>query len=633
MGRGSAGGGADRFRASLTLCDRFGHNGTMSEFQKTPMPSSQGGPAAASASRFRWVICGLLFWVTTANYIDRGVFGNLAPELQKQIGWSQDQYWYMTVAFNIAYAVSLLVAGRMMDVLGLRWGFVIACGFWGLASMSHSLVSTVGGFFLVRILLGLGEGGNFPAAIKTTAEWFPKRERAFATGIFNCGSNVGGVLVPFGLPWVVAQFGAISLGGHVLGWRGAFLVTGIVDLTWIIAWLLIYKRPQDHPRVSPAELALINSDPPEPTVKIPWRRLFPHRQAWAFATAKGMTDCFWWFYLVGAPYFFADRFGLTLKSRGLPVACIYILASFGSIAGGWLSGHFMNIGWTVNKARKVTLLICAVLVLPVVFAATLETHFNVDNRFFERLQTATFVTERTVTVDGRSKKESLTQPVPADIQAQVRALVAQNFDSAFRFMQAVNAEVGAPVVQPLGAVLTASLEPGFQFTTNSLEGLKTTVPSDLQKALQPLRGKRFESADEFVRAAARAAGSVRTAPMDSALIECARSNNYYWIAVLLIALAASAHQAWSANAFSLAGDMFPRRILGSVTGFGGFAGSVGAIALFTIVAKIRAAAIARGEPGDYFLIFLAASLSYLTALLIIHLLAPRLEPANIEAKT
>jgi ACS family hexuronate transporter-like MFS transporter len=449
-----------------------------------PSPSAQlpgrspgGETANAPATHYRWVICALLFWVTTANYIDRGVFGNLAPELQKSIGWTQDDYWWMQVAFNIAYAVSLLTAGRLMDVLGLRRGFALACAFWGLAAMSHSLVSTVAGFFIVRILLGLGEGGNFPAAIKTTAEWFPKRERALATGLFNCGSNVGGVLVPFGLPFVVSQVGAISIGGHVLGWRGAFLITGVFDLAWIVAWLAIYKRPQDHPRVSKAELELINSDPPEPTVKIPWRRLFPHRQAWAFAVSKGMTDCFWWFYLTGAPYFFADRFGLTLKSRSGPVACIYILASLGSIGGGWLSGHFMKIGWSINKARKVTFLICACCVLPVVFAAL--THDK-------------------------------------------------------------------------------------------------------------------------------------------------------WVAVALITLAASAHQAWSANAFSLAGDMFPRRIVGSVTGFGGFAGSVGAIVLFIVVGQIRKAAIARHEPGDYFLIFLAASLAYITALLIVHLLAPRLEPAKIE---
>jgi len=448
-------------------------------------PSSGASLAAASAqttgasTHFRWVICGLLFWVTTANYIDRGVFGNLAPELQKSIGWKQPQYWNMAVAFNVAYAISLLLAGRLMDVLGLRWGFTLACAFWGLAAMSHSLVSTVTGFFVVRILLGLGEGGNFPAAIKTTAEWFPKRERALATGIFNCGSNVGGVLVPYGLPFVLASLGALSVGGHVLGWRVAFLVTGVFDLGWIVAWLLLYRKPQEHPRVSSSELALINSDPPETTVRIPWRRLFPHRQTWAFAVAKLMTDCFWWFYLLGSPYFFKDRFNLTLEARGKPVACIYIVASVGSIAGGWLSGHFMKLGWSVNKARKITFLICACCVLPVV---------------------------------------------------------------------------------------------------------------------------------------------------------CATITHDKWVAVALITLAASAHQAWSANAFSLAGDMFPRRVVGSVTGFGGFAGSVGAIALFIIVSRLRERAIARGEPGNYFLIFLAASFAYITALLIVHLLAPKLEPAQVEEK-
>jgi ACS family hexuronate transporter-like MFS transporter len=424
------------------------------------------------------MICALLFWVTTANYIDRGVFSNLAPELAKDIpGWTQGKYWYMTVAFSAAYAISLLLAGRVMDVLGLRWGFTLACAFWGLVSMSHSLVSTVAGFFVVRILLGLGEGGNFPAAIKTTAEWFPKRERALATGIFNCGSNIGGVLVPFGLPYVVASFASVSIGGHVLGWRGAFLVTGIFDLGWIIAWLRVYKKPQDHPGVSPAELALINSEPPETTVKIPWGRLFPHRQAWAYAVSKLMTDGFWWFYLFGAPQFFNDRFGLSLNSRSLPIAIIYVMASVGSVGGGWLSGHFMKIGWTVNKARKITFLICAICVLPVVFAA---------------------------------------------------------------------------------------------ITDNS------------------------------------------------------------WIAVGLITLAASAHQAWSANAFSLAGDMFPRRVVGSVTGFGGFAGSIGAVLLFVIVGLLRESAVARGETGNYFLIFLAASLAYITGLLIVHLLAPKLEPVKVE---
>jgi len=432
---------------------------------------------APARSRYRWVICALLFWVTTANYIDRGVFGNLAPELQKRIGWTAGEYWYMQVAFQAAYAVSLLVGGRLMDVLGLRWGFTLAVAFWGLASMSHALANTVVAFFIVRVLLGLGEGSNFPAAIKTTAEWFPKRERALATGIFNSGSNVGGILVPVGLAFLVPVLDKVTIAGHVLGWRGAFLITGAIDLAWIVAWLRTYRRPEDHPRVSAEELALIRNEPPESTVKIPWRRLIPHRQTWAFATAKGMTDCMWWFYLVGAPLFFADRFHFDAKARAIPVACIYIFASVGSIGGGWLSGHLIKRGWTVNRARKTTLLLCALAALPVFFAAITD--------------------------------------------------VA-------------------------------------------------------------------------------------------------------WLAVALITLAASAHQAWSANVFSLVGDMFPRRVVGSVTGLGGMAGSVGGILLFIYAGRIRDAAIARGATGDYVPIFVAASAAYITAFAMVHLLAPRLEPARIE---
>jgi ACS family hexuronate transporter-like MFS transporter len=422
-------------------------------------------------TKYRWVICLLLFWVTTANYIDRSVFGNLAPELQKQFGWSDGTYWYMTMCFSAAYAVSLLVMGRVIDVIGLRWGFVIACAFWGLASMSHALVTSIAGFFLVRILLGLGEGGNFPAAIKTVAEWFPKNERALATGLFNSGSNVGGIFVPIALGALIPVLNGVSIGGHVLGWRGAFLATGMFDLLWIVAWLAVYRKPAEHPRVSPAELALINSEPPEKTVKVPWRRLFQYRQAWAFVVGKTMTDCFWWFYLFGSPSFFHDRFGLDLKGRTGPVATIYVLASVGSIAGGWLSGHFMKKGWTTNKARKITMLICAALVLPVVFATI----------------------------------------------------------------------------------------------------------SDNQ-----------------------------------------------WVAVALIAVAASAHQAWSANLFSLSSDMFPRRMVGSVTGLGGMAGSLGGMVLFALTGFIK------NRGYSYVPIFIAAGAAYLVALLFIQLLAPRLEPARVD---
>jgi MFS transporter, ACS family, hexuronate transporter len=432
-----------------------------------------------AASNYRWVICALLFWVTTANYIDRGVFGNLAPELEKTIGWTSEQYWDMQVAFNAAYAVSLLVMGRVMDILGLRWGFVLACAFWGLASMAHAFAPEIGkcfgsavtGFFICRILLGFGEGGNFPAAIKTTAEWFPKSERALATGLFNSGSNVGGILVPWGLPFIVAQFSALTLGGVVVGWRGAFVITAVIDLCWIFAWLAIYKKPEQHPRVNAAELAVIQNEPAEPTVKIPWRKLLPHRQTWAFCVAKGMTDCFWWFYLFGSPDFFNKKFGLGPDDRKYMIMLIYVVASVGSIAGGWLAGKFMQQGWSVNRARKTTLFICAVCVLPVVYSAI------TDNK---------------------------------------------------------------------------------------------------------------------------------------------------WVAAILITIAASAHQAWSANAFSLAGDMFPKRVVGSVTGLGGMTGAVGGIVLFFITGKVLKVT------GNYLPVFILASLAYATALLIVHLLAPKLEPAKID---
>ena len=303
-----------------------------------------------SHSNYRWVICGLLFWVTTANYIDRGVFGNLAPEMPGRLHVSKAEwdvaYWNMQIFFQAAYAVSMLLMGRLMDGLGLRWGFAFACTFWGLASMSHAFAPEIGslfgsaitGFFICRILLGLGEGGNFPAAIKTTAEWFPKRERALATGLFNSGSNVGGLLVPWALPFVIA----FHIGSFALGWRGAFFITAIIDLSWIIAWLVLYKKPEEHPRVSKAELALIQSDAAEPTVKIPWRKLLPHKQMWAYAVAKFMTDCFWWFYLFGSPDFFNKKFNLDPAGRKYMIMMIYVIASVGSIAGGWLAGAFMN---------------------------------------------------------------------------------------------------------------------------------------------------------------------------------------------------------------------------------------------------------------------------------------------------
>ena len=484
-------------------------------------PISRPETNSNGSTKFRWVICALLFWVTTANYIDRGVFGNLAPEMPQYLGLADqyrrdhgqqlqelhvqkhdaqtettackqckdyiksqvwdEQYWNMQVAFSAAYAISMLLMGRLMDVLGLRWGFVFACAFWGVASMSHAFAPEIGklfggaiaGFFVCRILLGLGEGGNFPAAIKATAEWFPKRERALATGLFNSGSNVGGLLVPWGLPFVVAQFSALTVGGVTVGWRGAFIITAVIDLCWIIAWLALYRKPEEHPRVNRAELDIIQSDAAEPTIKIPWRKLLPHKQTWAIAVAKFMTDCFWWFYLFGSPDFFSSKFNLNADDRKYMIMLIYVVASVGSIAGGWLAGAFMKKGWTINKARKVTLLICAALVVPVVFSAV--------------------------------------------------------------------------------------------------------TPSK-------------------------------------------------WVAAVLITIAASAHQAWSANVFSLAGDMFPRRVVGSVTGLGGMIGALGGLALFAVTGKVLKIT------GNYFPVFLMASLAYPLALVIMHFIVPKLELAQIEEK-
>ena len=479
-------------------------------------------------SNVRWVICALLFWVTTSNYIDRGIFGNLAPEMPAYLRladkvqpadldryWNEhakevlvahakhshpdedpgtcaecqafmkdqivkkswdESYWNMQVAFSAAYAISMLIVGRLMDVLGLRLGFAFACAFWALATMLHAMAPEIGGFFgnavigffICRILLALGEGGNFPAAIKAIAEWFPKSERALATGLLNCGSNFGAMLVPWTLPFIVAW----TIGGMTVGWRGAFLVGGIINIFWIIAWLAYYREPEQHPRVSPAELAHIQSGAVEPGMKIPWRKLLPHKQTWAFVCAKFLTDGFWWFYLFGSPDFFNRKFNLGLDDRKFVLMLIYIVADVGAIVGGWLSGSFMKRGWSVNRARKTTMLLCSFMVVPVFYSAMTDSK---------------------------------------------------------------------------------------------------------------------------------------------------------WTAAVLITLAASGHQAWSSNVFSLAGDMFPKRIVGSLTGLGGMFSSFGSMALFYLTGKVLK------FTGNYLPVFILASVSYVLAVGIVHLLAPKLEPAKIDA--
>lgn len=313
-------------------------------------------------SRYRWRICALLLAATTINYIDRQVLGVLAPELQRTFAWSETQYGYIVTAFQAAYAIGLVSAGAIIDRLGTRLGYALAISIWSLAAMSHALVGSVAGFAIARFALGLGEAGNFPAALKTVAEWFPRRERAFATGIFNSGSNIGAIVAPLVVPIVAVTF----------GWQAAFLVTGVLSLGWLIAWLTTYRAPDVHPRVSHAELALIRSDPAESSVRVRWSQLLRHRQTWAFLLAKFMTDPIWWFFLFWLPKFLNSEYGLSLLGLGPPLVAVYIMADVGSIAGGWIAGRFIRRGWTVNRARKGAMFICALAVVPVVFAADVQ---------------------------------------------------------------------------------------------------------------------------------------------------------------------------------------------------------------------------------------------------------------------
>jgi ACS family hexuronate transporter-like MFS transporter len=416
----------------------------------------------ASIGRYRWVICALLFFATTINYVDRQVLGFLAPELQRSIGWNEAQYGFIVTAFQGAYALSLLVIGRVMDRLGTRKGFSLAIIIWSLAAMGHAFASTAFGFGVARFALGLGEGGNFPAAIKTVAEWFPKKERALATGIFNAGSNLGPIIVPLTVPWIVLHY----------GWQAAFIATGAVGFLWLILWIPVYRKPEEHPRVSAAELAHIKSDPPEPMTRVPWLSLLPHRQTWAFAIGKFMTDPVWWFYLFWLAKFLDKNYHITLAKLSLPVIVVYVVADIGSVGGGWLSSQLIKRGWTVNRGRKTAMLVCAICVVPVVFAS-LATHM--------------------------------------------------------------------------------------------------------------------------------------------------------WVAVGLIALATAAHQGWSANIFTFASDMFPRRAVGSVVGIGGMAGAVGGMLFSSATGYLLL-----WTNSNYVPVFVVCGSVYLLALLIMHLLVPRLEPAAID---
>jgi ACS family hexuronate transporter-like MFS transporter len=414
----------------------------------------------AAMGRYRWVVVALLFTAMVFNYVDRQTISFLKGDLSKAFGWDETNYADLVFWFQATYAVSYLAFGRIVDRIGARWGFGLAYLIWQIAHMSHALASSLAGFIGGRLLLGVGEGGAFPGGIKAMAQWFPKKERAFATGLFNAGTNIGAIVTPLMIPVITLTW----------GWRAAFLVTGAVGLLWLPIWLLVYRTPRTHPKVTGAELAHIESDPADAVANVTWTVLLKKRETWAYAIGKFLIDPVWWMWLFWLPDFFGKRYGLDLKTFGPPVVAVYLLSDLGSVGGGWLSSRFIRMGWSINRARKSTMLICALLALPVAFAA------------------------------------------------QASSL---------------------------------------------------------------------------------------------------------WLAVGIIGIATAAHQGFSANLYTLPGDVFPRSAVGSVVGIGGMIGAVGGM----VMAKY--AGYVLDKIGVYTPIFVVAASVYLLALLAVHLLSPKLEPVEV----
>jgi len=426
-------------------------------------PTATAPPAPPRpVGRYRWTVCALLFFATTINYLDRQVIGILKPELSLRLNWSEVDYGHIVMAFQATYALGLVVAGGLMDRVGTRLGYAAALAVWSLAAVGHAFARTAFGFGAARAALGIGEAGNFPAAVKTVAEWFPKSERALATGIFNAGAGVGAVVAPLAVPFIAIHY----------GWHWAFILTGAVGLLWLLFWLPLYRRPEEQPRLSAGELAFIRRDGPESAARTPWAHLLPLRQTWAIAAAKFLTDPVWWFYLYWLADFLKKKYGIGLAHVSLPLVAIYLFADFGSVGGGWLSSRLIRRGWDTNAGRKTALLVCALCVVPVTFA------------------------------------------------------------------------------------------------------VQTT---------------------------------------------------HLWVAVGLIGLAAAAHQGWSANVYTLASDLFPRRAVGSVTGLAATAGALGGL-----LAAWGVSHVLQWTHSDYRPIFLVCGLAYLLALGLVHLLSPRLTPADLD---
>lgn len=327
--------------------------------------------SGARVGRVRWTICAMLFVATSINYMDRQVLSLLKPTLMQPvanhgIGMTEIGYGYITFAFQIAYATGLLAAGRFVDKVGTRIGYMCIMAVWSFSAMGHALVNTMFEFGIARVFLGLGESGNFPAAIKTVAEWFPQSERSLATGVFNSGANMGAILAPLIVPWVALHY----------SWHAAFLVTGFFSAAWILLWFNKYRKPTDHPTLTGAELRHIyRESAAQMGPAVPWRKLLGYRQTWAFAIGKFLTDPIWWFFLFWLPDFFSKRYHLDLKHVGMPLVVVYTASSIGSIGGGWLPMPLRKLGLSAPHARLGAMLFCACAVVPIILVNYLSSEW------------------------------------------------------------------------------------------------------------------------------------------------------------------------------------------------------------------------------------------------------------------
>ena len=330
--------------------------------------AESGSPFGARLGHVRWTICAMLFAATTINYMDRQVIAILKPTLQHSIGMTEVDYGYIVGAFTLAYTLGILAAGRFVDKVGTRIGYMVIMAVWSLSAMGHALANSVIEFGIARFCLGLGESGNFPAAIKTTAEWFPQSERSLATGIFNSGTNLGVIAASLIVPVVTVHY----------GWHVAFLVTGVFSAMWIVLWFSKFRKPADHPTLTGAELRFIYQEAAEQMgPSTPWAKLLSYRQTWAFAIGKFLTDPIWWFYLYWLPSFFSARFHLDLSHLGLPLIIVYNASAVGSIGGGWLPAPFHKLGLSASSARLAAMLLCACAVTPIFSVNFLQSEWAV----------------------------------------------------------------------------------------------------------------------------------------------------------------------------------------------------------------------------------------------------------------